>query len=130
MAKRVRRYIWLIATVAALFVLQAPLCALACSESAEANPSTLAEKSCHEEGSDSSPAGQSNSHEDCECNFAAGGLVSQPIASISPTSVEIGISPSPLPELTYSNPGQELLVAQNTDLPPPDILLLKSTLII
>jgi hypothetical protein len=117
--------------VAALFVLQAPLCAHACSESAKADPSSIAEQSCHEDGSDSSPAGQSNSHEDCECSFAAGGLVSQPIASISsPTSAEIGVSPALPLEPTCSTTGQELLVAQNTDLPPPDILLLKSTLII
>lgn len=131
MANYMKRHIWLIATVAALFVLQAPFCAFACFESADTEPSTVAERSCHEERADSSPAGESNSHEDCGCDFDTQALVSQPIDSNTTTPVGIFVPPALRLELTSSSSrGQKPLVAQNADLPPPDILLLKSTLLI
>ena len=130
LAKRVKPHNWLVATMAALFLLQAPFCALACFGGSEADPSAVAENSCHEESSDSSPAGESSSHEDCGCSFASEALVSQPIDANATTSYEIFVSPLRQSELTYSRTVQQLLVAQNADLPPPDILLLKSTFII
>lgn len=124
-----KRHIWLIATVTALFVLQAPLCAFACTESAEAQMSTPTDRPCHGENSDSSPAGESNTHEDCACAFAPETLVSQPIDS-NTTMVGIFVYPALRLEMMDGGNGQEPLAARNGDLPPPDILLLKSTLII
>jgi hypothetical protein len=126
-----KRHIWLIATVTALFVLQVPLCAFACFERAEAEPSAIAHSSCHEESSDSSPAGGSNSQEDCGCDFTTQALVSQPADSnTTAMSVEVVASRLLRIEQTDSSTNQAQQVEQNADLPPPDILLLKSTLII
>jgi len=117
--------------MAALFVVQAPLCALACFENAEADSSTGTERSCHDEQSDSSPSGESNSHADCGCNFVTQALVSQPTNyNSTSSSIEIVASPAQRSELTFSSRVPESQIAQNADLPPPDILLLKSTLII
>jgi hypothetical protein len=129
-AIRVKRHIWLIATVAALFVLQAPFCALACFEPAEADPSAIAESSCHETSPDSSPAGESNSHADCDCQFTTQALVSQPMDSNTTTTVEFVVHRTERIELIDSRRSQVPRVEQNADLPPPDILLQKSTLII
>jgi hypothetical protein len=126
-----RRPSWFIAIMAALFVLQAPLCALACFENADADPSTVTERSCHDEPSDSSPSGESNSHADCGCNFVSQALVSQPtVFNPTPPPVDLVVSSALRSELIYSSGGREPHIAQEADLPPPDILLLKSTLII
>ncbi len=111
-------------------MLQAPICAFACFESGKTDPSAIADYSCHEESSDSSPAGESNSHKDCGCSFESQALVSQPSDSNTMTPIEIVVSPAQRSEPTSSGRGQEPRVAQNADLPPPKILLLKSTLII
>jgi len=126
-----RRTRWLLAIVAAFFVLQAPLCALACFESFGTDSSETAERSCHDERSGSSPARESSSHDDCGCNFDSQPLVSQPTYSNTTTSsIEIIGAPSLRSERIDSSRVRESQVAQNADLPPPDILLLKSTLII
>lgn len=130
MANRMKRHIWLIAIVAALFVLQAPLCALACNESAETDSPTTSEPPCHENPSDSSPIGESNAHEDCACAFAPETVVSQPIDFAQTMPVVIFVSRAVRLELIDSSRGQDPMDARDADLPPPDILLLKSTLII
>ena len=117
--------------MAALFVLQAPLCALACFENTDADPSAVTERSCHDEPSDSSPSGESNSHADCGCNFVSQALVSQASDYDSTSSSsEIVASPEERSGLTFSTGVRASRGIQNADLPPPDILLLKSTLII
>jgi hypothetical protein len=129
-ANRMKRHIWLIATVTALFVLQVPFCALACFEPASADPSAVAESSCHETSSDSSPAGESNSHTDCGCDFTTQALVSQPVDANTTASIEFVVHRTDRIEPTHSRRSQAPQVEQNADLPPPDILLQKSTLII
>ena len=129
--KPMRRTSWLVAIAAAFFVLQAPLCALACFEALGTDSSEVAERSCHDEGSDSSPASNSNSHDDCGCNFDSQPLVSQPTDSNTTTSsIEIAGSPPSRSERIHTSRVRESETAQYADLPPPDILLLKSTLII
>ncbi len=125
-----KRHIGLTATVTALFVLQVPLCALACFERAEADPSAVADSSCHEKSSDSSPTGESNSHDDGGCHFTSQALVSQPIDSNTTASVEIVVSRIQRIEQTDTSRSHVPQSEQKSDLPPPDILLLKSTLII
>jgi hypothetical protein len=115
----------------ALFVLQVPFCALACFEHAEADPSAVAESSsCHEESSDSSPTGESNSHEDCGCHFTTQALVTHPVDANTTTSADIVVSRIRRIEPTSTSRSLAPRVDQTFDLPPPDILLLKSTLII
>lgn len=135
--KTLRRRIWLIATVTAFFVLQAPLCALACFESldvtgasADAAPIS-ASPSCHDEQSpDSSASGEPSSPLDCGCDFALQVVISHasdlditqaPVFAISPRSQKLvfAAAVSELPAVFYGS-----------DLPPPDILLLKSTLLL
>jgi hypothetical protein len=126
--RRVKRRTWLIATVTALFVLQVPLCALACFELAGTGPTAISEHPCHEGNPDSSPASESNSHDDCDCKLAPEALVSQISESNTTASVAIFTSAKQLTELTNSARGHTPRVKLGADLPPPYILLLKSTL--
>ena len=127
---RVKRHIWLIAAATALFLMLVPFCALACFETADPISSAVTESSCHENSSDSSPAGESNSHEDCACDFAIQALLSQPIDSNTTAPIDLVVSRNQQLEPTDSSRSEPPQVRQNADLPPPDILLLKSTLII
>jgi hypothetical protein len=120
--------------VTALFVLQAPLCALACfspadgSRRAESSPRTA--HSCHEGPSESSPAGESGSHEECGCQLELEALVSHAVDWDAASVADFVFSRRPVVELAASNRSRCLTVARRIDLPPPDILLIKSTLII
>jgi hypothetical protein len=130
LANQLKRHLWLITVVTALFVMQVPFCALACFEPSEANSSAVPESSCHEKSSDSSPAGESNSHKDCGCDFAIQALLSQPIDANTTAPVDLVVSRRQQLEPTDSSSSRAPQVRQDSDLPPPDILLLKSTLII
>ena len=125
-----KRRIWLIATVAALFGLQVPICALACLtsptvESVAADNSEL--PPCHRHSPDSSPADAPDSDTGC-CDFAfdaivfdAGSVLNSAFHGESPRTLAWRLTPSI--GLTHA-------ISTSADLPPPDILLLTSTLII
>jgi hypothetical protein len=130
LANQVKRHVKLITLVTALFVAQVPFCALACFQPSEVSSSAAQESSCHEKSSNSSPAGESNSHDDCGCDFAIQALLSQPIDSNTTTPVDFLVSGRQQLAPTDSSSSRAPQVRQDTDLPPPDILLLKSTLII
>jgi hypothetical protein len=130
LADQVKRHVRLITLVTALFVTQVPFCALACFQPSEVSSSAVQESSCHEKSSNSSPAGESNSHDDCGCDFAIQALLSQPIDSNTTTPVDFLVSGRQQLAPTDSSSSRAPQVKQDTDLPPPDILLLKSTLII
>lgn len=123
------------AAFTALFVLQAPLCALACLPS---QPSAAAIEEanhgaspCHEQAPSSTPSEPSNSHDDCGC-----------ADSYTAVLASAEQAPANLPSLTALAPNfltQELHTSfgwaahaqpRDASLPPPDILLLKSTLLI
>ncbi len=145
----VKRSNWLITTVTALFVLHAPLCTLACLDGANAidktdaaytadteqvshadtKPSSTAGQSCHDEGPASSPPGVPGSQDDCGCENAANALVLQSSDSTT-TSLQLFVPAAMRWERTASSASWDAAVAVDLDLPPPDILLLKSTLII
>jgi hypothetical protein len=125
-----KRRIWLIATVAALFGLQVPLCALACltspsSESVAADNSGL--PPCHKHSPDSTPAEAPNSDTNC-CNFAFDAIVVD-AGSILNIAFHAEFSRTQAWQLAPST-SLAYAVSTSADLPPPDILLLKSTLII
>ena len=117
---------------AALFVLQAPLCLLACLPSADAAPMDAAKHgSCHEDAPSDAPSAPTHSHEDCGCEDSQCALVLSADQSLS----NIFSLVSPLPSLradgrSTSSRWVQRAQPKETDLPPPDVLLLKSTLLI
>jgi hypothetical protein len=126
-----KRSIWLIATVVTLFGLQVPLCVLACMQGSDAESIAAhpAEPPCHEQSSDSSPSEAPSTQQECGCEYAYEALL--------PSVDSIANHGSSL-FLLQGTPGQPLDSRvrwacggpTSTDLPPPDILLLKSTLLI
>jgi hypothetical protein len=122
-----RRQIWLIASVGALIGLQAPLCALACQATQPASVSQDAPP-CHEPDPDSAPAGAPSSHADCGCQFVSQALLSRAGEATFPP-LQITARPPVWPDIRPGLRG-EPQVARTPDLPAPDILLLKSTLLI
>jgi hypothetical protein len=123
-----RRRIWFIAIVTAFFVLHAPLCVLACVEGPSPE-ATAAEHSCHDENSNSSPSEQPSSQSGCGCEPVPEALASQTSDS-EIGSLHLHVSPIHIGVLNVAGVRCEPSVVRNTDLPPPDILLLKSTLIL
>jgi hypothetical protein len=129
----VAKRVWLIATVTALFGLQAPLCALACLEgSVDSAPvaSQQEERPCHEESSDSSEPG-APAHEGCGCEIAYDALIrGQTDATSNVSGFVVLVVKSTPSEPLATELYRARWVPTATDLPPPDILLLKSTRII
>ena len=126
-----RQRSWLVAAVAALFALQTPLCALGCLDfpSPTVAHTSQADPPCHSDTSHPTPPESPDSHDDCGCQLEPDAVVSSGDAPISvvglaqPTGEAF---PGRLPSRTrfaFSVPGEG-------DLPPPDILLLKATLLI
>jgi len=116
--------------VAALYVLPAPLCAAACIESPQpAAVAGHAEPPCHEEAPSSAPPGAPGSHDDCGCQSPDETLTSRTaertldpakalgcVAAVRVMTLRLASLPSGIPH--------------QGDLPPPDLLLLKSTLLL
>lgn len=127
-----RRRIWLAGIAAAVFVLQGPLCAFACVENPEVESGVADHQQhpCHEEAPSSSPADAPRSHEGCGCELVT--AVPLPNLELSQSAPALAFVPP-----STSSEGFARVVVQwarsapeRTDLPPPDILLLKSTLLI
>ena len=124
-----KRRIWLIATLAALFGLGAPFCALACLQSPAADSVVAggAMHPCHENDPDPSPPEAPGSDSDC-CEFAYDAIffdAGTPSSITTPFATHRTASWQPVSSVLLA---QAVSVA--TSLPPPDILLLKSTLLI
>ena len=126
-----RPRIWLMATVAAIFALQAPLCALACLDSSVAAGAAAqeAEHPCHEQSRGSTPADTPTSHEGSGCDLGCEALL---VGSDTPSNLPTlaVVTPTASAEAFYSGLISAPAVPKEADLPPPDILLLKSTLLI
>lgn len=120
----------LIAALTAFFVLHAPLCALACLPSLEAAPASAmahmpdGDAPCHGAPETPEPTG---SHDDCACDEAGSAVF---LNAEKPLSIDVVVAPlsnvssiarHDHPRLSSGDAPLE------TDLPPPDILLLKST---
>jgi hypothetical protein len=127
------RWVWITASLAALFGLQGALCSLSCLEPVDrelASQQPMAEMPCHgtPEGSNPDPA-QPVSEDGCSCGAsvvartAEAAAISQGhAAGMLPTFVvSLRLVPGPLPR--HHGPAPERL-------PPPDTLLLNSTLIV
>lgn len=123
-----------IVSLLALMWLQGPLCALVCTAASAAMPtpaahhSTPSEHPCGEQGG--SPRGEPTSSHECTCSVAAEAVPSKAESTAR--------THSPAAVIAASAPLRPLLAPvgfapsrQSTGrIPPPDILLLKSTLII
>ena len=136
----VKRRIWLMATVLALFVLTEPLCALACLPGSEPPPmagmaaADHADSHCQNQApapSHRTPSDPTRSHEDCGCEDAYAAVPASPPDGASNGGAAAIVVPSQRSE-TFATRAGWLPPAplEATDLPPPDILLRKSTLIL
>ena len=161
-----KRRIWLILTVAILFGIEAPLCALACvdagnsqfttldastgstpsaghadpirritrdtqsNQSNEANQGHRSQAPCH--GSQSAPASNDapGSHQDCGCDFAVEGLVSDSPSGMNHSLVGWTPMTHTASDVVFAADRQVAKAISQSNLPSPDILLLKSTLLI
>ena len=134
----------LILTVTILFGIQAPLCAFACADAtspefaavgSDAYPGYPAQTDssqapCHESKSDPAPSEAPGAHEACGCDFVVEGLLSS-----TPNEATVSIVAWMPPEsaIALFIFGEALEASKVTfapGIPPPDILLLKSTLLI
>lgn len=124
-----KQRIWLIATVAALFGLQVPICALACLQSPAADAASVdqALPPCHEHSSDSVPSEVPNSETSC-CEFAYDAIIID--AGTSLNIVSLDVTPLAAHWLTATRASFVRAVTASANLPPPDILLLNAILII
>lgn len=133
-----KRRNWLIAAVAAVFVLQAPLCVFACIPTDAPNADTAMADgdhmpACHEQApaSSESPSQPANSHDDCGCETSYSAVLASPDQTFSTAQNVVAFSPRALDTSLIRLITRVSTAWQSeTDLPPPDILLLKSTLII
>ncbi len=124
----------LIATLAALFVLQAPLCVVAClpGESPETSTAEARQASpCHETSPSSDSNQPADSHEECGCEDSLTVVLSSADQSFSNVQNAAVVPPKGLDARLIEVLSSAIQVQPSeTDLPPPDILLSKSTLLI
>jgi hypothetical protein len=146
LGEKVKRRNWLIAILAALFVLQAPLCVLACLTNATQDESTAealhaSPPPCHEQAPHtqaphtqaptSAPDKPADTHNDCGCEDSFTAV----LASADKTFTNVQTSQVIATKALEDPVGAVLrstidVRLSEADLPPPDILLLKSTLLI
>ena len=129
MAGLMKRRTRQIATVVALIGLQAPICALACMQSPTLGLAAVgsAMPPCHERGSESSPSQAPRSDRDC-CAFAGEAAVFDASVPVLIASVAVTSRSAFWWPVAHAAVAHVDIIAAS--LPPPDILLLKSTLII
>jgi hypothetical protein len=130
----VKRRNWLIATATALFVLQGPFCAIACLPSFAPDAQvaeTHHESSCHGQAPSSKPSEPADSHDDCGCENSYTAILASPDQTFSSVQELVVLPPH------FLGAPREAVVSRTTkiwpsetDLPPPNVLLLKSTLLI
>ena len=141
LGEKVKRRNWLIATLAALFVLQAPLCVLACltnaaqdestAETLHASPPPCHEQAPHTQAPTPAPNKPADTHNDCGCEDSFTAV----LASADKTFANVQTSQVIATKALEDPVGAVLrstidVRLSEADLPPPDILLLKSTLLI
>jgi hypothetical protein len=132
------RISWLLAAVAVLFGLQLPLCAAACRHGAEASHARMATAAahagepatppCHGAPAEPAPGADPDPHAECACSHAPAAVVAECERSaraqaLPAAAIDVATAPPALPVRT-------LAPAPHTDLPPPDLLLRKATLLL
>ena len=119
------RHTWLTVSAIALFWLPGPFCVLACLEDAQsAAPAALAdEMPCHEQG----PSEPSDLGHDCDCSTAS---VPALLAFDAPAQMAGVVLRVPAHRAIARTDLLEPFVPRVERIPPPDILLQKSTLVV
>ena len=130
------RHAWVILALAAFFGLRTPLCLVACMEAGAPAPvASLAHDSgegapCHGSGTSAPESPAPRDHE-CDCDRFRAHLTKD---TIHQPCLSPGVSVPPLAAAESSAPGTATpsprLWRRHRPLPPPDILLLNSTLLI
>lgn len=131
-----QRRVLLLGTVAALLGLQAPLCIVACLDSPNrviaATPADV--PPCHaSSGETPRPAGSPepaapDSHVDCDCETSYVALAE--LQGDPKTGDALAYTALRVAERALDSPVLPAIFPREADLPPPDILLLTTTLII
>jgi hypothetical protein len=122
--RTVRAHRWRLAILTALFVLQAPLCSLACIEDSHA--ASDGPPPCHAEAPTSAPEEAPRSHDDCGCESSAEVV---PLAKhASPLAEPAAMLPAFALRALAPAARWDRRIAGEVGLPPPDLLLRKSTL--
>ncbi|MDP6977586.1 MAG: hypothetical protein QF570_03155 [Myxococcota bacterium] len=125
----------LIATLAAIIMLQAPFCAVACTLEPTPPPSDAAHTDmppCHGASNDTEvPAAPHESNEDCGCDDALQAAIPAPGQNTpaNPTA-QLTLALPLAPSLAQAHATYLLAPLRETDLPPPKILLLKQSFLI
>lgn len=125
-----KRNNWLIAIFTALFVLQAPICAMACLDQVAPSPDATAASDhggCHDEVPDPSSSDVPSSHDECGCASAETVVVSQS-NDVAASLLQFVVSIAIRFDIVESHAPRSHSILAAADLPPPDILLRKSTL--
>ena len=146
LGEKVKRRNWLIAILAALFVLQAPLCVLACLTNATQDESTAealhaSPPPCHEQAPHtqaphtqaptSAPDKPADTHNDCGCEDSFTAVLASADKTFANVQTSQVIATKALEDPFCAVLRSTIDVRlSEADLPPPDILLLKSTLLI
>ena len=136
---RIRHHVWLALACAALFGLRAPLCLAACIDAAaasEAVAESAAPPPCHGGMADDTPSSpdpdRAPAHE-CGCDEFKWVVASHGTTEASKPGGTLVLEPPPvhLASFTFLAPRSSVpRVPAPQDLPPPDVLLLKTTLLI
>ena len=128
------RRVWLIATatLTACFVLYAPFCALACQTVADSPDTTQTIPPCHEPTPSSSSADPTGTPARCECEESSSIAILSGMPKTFALSASVAVLDPKLPTIAVAKRPARISRGhpEATDLPPPDILLLKSTLLI
>lgn len=141
LGEKVKRRNWLIATLAALFVLQAPLCVLACltnaaqdestAETLHASPPPCHEQAPHTQTPTPAPNKPADTHNDCGCEDSFTAVLASADKTFANVQTSQVIATKALEDPFCAVLRSTIDVRlSEADLPPPDILLLKSTLLI
>lgn len=131
-----KRHAWLIVAFAALFGLRAPLCAWACL--ASDSPTPLASAEHHSESpspchgtTPATPEDVPASEHECDCDsfqtLLTKGDTSKAFRSFEVSAPPVAVVSSLIPQAVETSPG---LWKRHRSLPPPNIFLLNSTLLI
>ena len=123
-----KRWVWITASLAALFGLQGSLCAVACLAGPPSE--SIAELPCHGAAGSQTPGpAESEPEPSCDCGASTVALTEDGAAIA--TILTAGIpSPRVSPVRVFQQLASEVRPNAAERLPPPDILLLNSTLIV
>ena len=128
-----KRHAWLVLSVAALFLVKAPLCTVACAEASSEPRVAQHAQNAHEAmpchgASPAVPDEPSRADHECDCDLVR---VAKP--NNAPPTAASWAAPA-LVEFHFAQPSHQAVswffASRQHSIPPPDVLLLKSSLLI